>query len=38
SNMDRQLLYVGMTRSRKKLVLSANKSTELIKLLESHPS
>jgi len=38
SNQDRQLLYVGMTRSRKKLVLSANKSTELIKLLESHPS
>jgi len=38
SNQDRQLLYVGMTRSRKKLVLSANKSTELIKLLENHPS
>ena len=38
SNQDRQLLYVGMTRSRKKLVLSANKSTDLIKLLESHPS
>ena len=38
SNQDRQLLYVGMTRSRKKLVLTANKSTELIKLLESHPS
>ena len=36
SNQDRQLLYVGMTRSRKKLVLSANKSTELIKLLEPH--
>ena len=38
SSQDRQLLYVGMTRSRKKLVLSANKSTELIKLLELHPS
>ena len=38
SNQDRQLLYVGMTRSRKKLVLSANKSTELIKLLEPHSS
>ena len=34
---DRQLLYVGMTRSRKKLVLSANQSTELIKLFESKP-
>lgn len=38
SNIDRQLLYVGMTRSRKKLVLSANKSTELIKLFKSHPN
>ena len=38
SDQDRQLLYVGMTRSRKKLVLSANKSTELMKLLESHSS
>ena len=38
SDKDRQLLYVGMTRSRKKLVLSANKSTELIKLLEPHSS
>ena len=38
SNRDRQLLYVGMTRSRKKLVLSANKSTELIKLFEPDPS
>ena len=36
SNQDRQLLYVGITRSRKKLVLSANKSTELMKLLEPH--
>ena len=36
SNQDRQLLYVGITRSRKKLVLSANKSTKLIKLLEPH--
>lgn len=38
SSQDRQLLYVGMTRSRNKLVLSANKSTNLIKLLETHPS
>jgi len=38
SNQDRQLLYVGITRSRKKLVLSANKSTKLIKLLEPHSS
>ena len=38
SNQDRQLLYVGMTRSRKKLVLSANKSTKLMKLLEPHSS
>jgi len=37
SDKDRQLLYVGMTRSRKKLVLSANQSTELIKLFESKP-
>jgi len=36
SNEDRQLLYVGMTRSCKKLVLSANKSTDLVKLLEPH--
>ena len=38
SDQDRQLLYVGMTRSCKKLVLSANKSTKLIKLLEPHSS
>jgi superfamily I DNA and RNA helicase len=38
TDKDRQLLYVGMTRSRKKLVLSANKSTELIKLFEPYPS
>ena len=38
SNQDRQLLYVGITRSRKKLVLSANKSTKLMKLLEPHSS
>ena len=37
SDKDRQLLYVGMTRSRKKLVLSANQSTELIKLFEPNP-
>ena len=34
SNRDRQLLYVGMTRSRKKLVLSTNKTTHLLKSLE----
>jgi len=34
SDKDRQLLYVGITRSRKKLILSANKSTDLIKTLE----
>ncbi len=36
SNQDRQLLYVGITRSKKKLVLSANKNTELIRSLESN--
>ncbi len=36
SEKDRQLLYVGMTRSRKRLILSANKSTELIKSLEPY--
>ncbi len=36
NNDDRQLLYVGITRSRKKLILSANKSTELIKSLEPY--
>ncbi|MFW9948929.1 MAG: UvrD-helicase domain-containing protein [Candidatus Thorarchaeota archaeon] len=36
SDKDRQLLYVGMTRSRKKLILSANRSTELIKNLENY--
>ena len=35
SDKDRQLLYVGMTRSRNKLILSADRSTELIKDLES---
>jgi superfamily I DNA/RNA helicase len=30
SNNDRQLLYVGITRSRKRLILSANKNTDLI--------
>jgi superfamily I DNA and RNA helicase len=30
SNQDRQLLYVGITRSRKKLILSAHKSTLLL--------
>lgn len=36
SDKDRQLLYVGITRSRKKLILSANKSTKLIKSLEPY--
>ena len=36
SDKDRQLLYVGMTRSRKKLILSADKSTELITNLENY--
>ena len=36
TDKDRQLLYVGMTRSRKKLILSADKSTKLIKNLESY--
>ncbi len=36
SDKDRQLLYVGMTRTRKKLILSANRSTDLIKSLENH--
>ena len=35
TNRERQLLYVGITRSRKKLVLSAHKSTLLIKSFES---
>jgi superfamily I DNA/RNA helicase len=34
SDKDRQLLYVGITRSRKKLILSANKSTDLINSLK----
>lgn len=36
SDKDRQLLYVGITRSRKKLILSANKSTDLIKSLQQY--
>jgi superfamily I DNA and RNA helicase len=36
SDKERQLLYVGMTRSRNKLILSANKSTDLIKNLENY--
>ncbi len=35
TNRDRQLLYVAITRSRKKLILSAHKSTLLIKNFES---
>ena len=38
SDTDRQLLYVGMTRTRKKLILSANKSTELVDLLKDFKS
>ncbi len=34
SQRDRQLLYVGMTRSRKRLILSAKKSTELLDTLK----
>jgi len=36
SDKDRQLLYVGITRSRKKLILSANKSTSLLRSLEQY--
>ncbi|MFX1554797.1 MAG: 3'-5' exonuclease [Promethearchaeota archaeon] len=35
SDKDRQLLYVGITRSQSKLILSANKSTDLIKDLRT---
>ena len=34
SDQDRQLLYVGMTRTKKKLILSANESTTLVKTLK----
>ena len=34
TNKDRQLLYVGITRSRKRLILSATGFTDLIKTLE----
>ena len=34
SDQDRQLLYVGMTRTKKKLILSANKSTDFVKMLQ----
>ena len=36
SQEDRQLLYVGMTRARKKLILSASKPTDLITALKKH--
>jgi len=36
SNKDRQLLYVGMTRARKKLILSANDSTILVNALKQY--
>jgi len=38
TNKDRQLLYVGMTRSRKRLILSATGFTDLIKSLEPYKS
>ncbi|MCK4780141.1 MAG: AAA family ATPase, partial [Candidatus Lokiarchaeota archaeon] len=38
TNKDRQLLYVGMTRSRKRLILSGTGFTDLIKSLESEQS
>lgn len=38
SNKDRQLLYVGITRSRKRLILSATGFTDLIKSLEQYQS
>ena len=34
SVQDRQLLYVGMTRTKKKLILSANESTAFVKTLQ----
>ncbi len=34
SDQDRQLLYVGMTRTKKKLILSANESTDFVKTLQ----
>ena len=36
SDKERQLLYVGITRSRRKIILSAHKSTEFIKSLEQY--
>jgi hypothetical protein len=36
SDKERQLLYVGITRSRKKLILSAHKSTKLIQSFETN--
>ncbi|MFX0073314.1 MAG: 3'-5' exonuclease [Candidatus Hermodarchaeota archaeon] len=33
SDQDRQLLYVGMTRTKKKLILSANEATPFVKTL-----
>ena len=36
SDKERQLLYVGITRSRKKLILSAHKSTLLIQSFETN--
>lgn len=36
SEKDRQLLYVGMTRSKRKLILSANKSNQFISNLKKY--
>jgi superfamily I DNA/RNA helicase len=36
TDKDRQLLYVGITRARKMLILSSNKQTGLIKLFEPY--
>jgi len=36
SEKDRQLLYVGMTRSKRKLILSANKANEFISNLKKY--
>jgi superfamily I DNA and RNA helicase len=35
SDQDRQLLYVGMTRTKKKLILSANEATDFVKTIQN---
>jgi len=35
SDQDRQLLYVGMTRTKKKLILSANEATAFVKTIQN---